>query len=65
MTLQFVLSCATRRFEGCAGGEGAWCDVALAGGVGLGSRTLGCDEGSDMEIPTTSTERFDKKPLSF
>ena len=31
MTLQFVLSCATSRFEGCAGGEGAWCDVALAG----------------------------------
>ena len=59
-----------RGLEGCAGEEGRSSDAEIAGAVTLGWRTLGCDEGSGVELlprsnPSTLTERFDKMPLSF
>ena len=71
MTLQLSLSCATSRFEGCAGGEGRSLDATLAGAIRFCWRTLCCNEGSPGRelLPrsnlSTSTEGFDKMPLSF
>ena len=60
MTLQFALSCAMSRFDGCAGGEETGEGTGRGGRTEFVSRTLGSDRCRSAVV-----ERFDKTPLSF